>query len=87
MQVVFPRRAGKPKAGDAAAEELATAAQLKGKLMPAAKPAAALEKVAVTAEMKVGGFRQGVEGGGRALGSAAPWILVDALCLWCLHGA
>jgi len=50
--VVFPRRAGKPKAGDAAAEELQTAAQLKGKLLPISKPAAALEKVAVTADMK-----------------------------------
>lgn len=54
--MVFPRRAGKPKAGDAAAEELATAAQLKGKLMPVAKPAAALEKVAITSEMKVRGW-------------------------------
>lgn len=52
-QVVFPRRAGKPKAGDAAAEELATAAQLKGKLMPVSTPAPALEKVAITADMKV----------------------------------
>ncbi len=59
-QVVFPRRAGKPKAGDAAAEELATAAQLKGKLMPVSTPAPALEKVAITADMKV-----------RALGQAA----------------
>ncbi|KAL4418682.1 hypothetical protein ABPG77_008691 [Micractinium sp. CCAP 211/92] len=50
--VVFPRRAGKPKAGDAAAEELATAAQLKGKLMPVSTPAPALEKVAITADMK-----------------------------------
>lgn len=34
-------------------QELATVQQLKGKLLPLAKPAAALEKVAVTAEMKV----------------------------------
>lgn len=34
-------------------QELATVQQLKGKLLPLAKPAAALEKVAITAEMKV----------------------------------
>ena len=54
--VVFPRRAGKPKAGDAAPAELQTAAQLKGKLMPGAKAAAVVEKIKVTAEMKVGGW-------------------------------
>lgn len=50
--VLFPRRAGKPKAGDASAEELATASQFTGKLLPitAAKPA--LEKVALTDEIK-----------------------------------
>lgn len=51
--VVFPRRAGKPKAGDSPAEELAAAQQLRGPLLPGAKAAPALEKVAVTAEMKV----------------------------------
>jgi large subunit ribosomal protein L13e len=51
---VFPRRAGKPKAGDASAEQLQTAQQLKGKLLPGSKAAAAVEKVAVTADMKVG---------------------------------
>lgn len=50
--VLFPRRANKPKAGDSSAEELKAVAQLKGALLPitAAKPA--LEKVAVTADMK-----------------------------------
>jgi hypothetical protein len=51
--VLFPRRAGKPKAGDSPAEELAAAQQLRGPLLPAAKAAPALEKVAVTEEMKV----------------------------------
>jgi large subunit ribosomal protein L13e len=50
--VLFPRRAGKPKAGDSPAEELAAAQQLRGPLLPAAKAAPALEKVAVTEEMK-----------------------------------
>eukprot|EP00887_Chlorella_sp_A99_P006840 scaffold2.g6840.t1 len=50
--VLFPRRAGKPKAGDAAPEELATAAQLKGALLPGKAEKAALEKVAITAELK-----------------------------------
>ena len=50
--VVFPRRANKPKAGDASAEELKAVEQLKGKVMPvvAAKPA--LEKVAITEAMR-----------------------------------
>ena len=66
--MVFPRRAGKPKAGDAAPAELQTAAQLKGKLMPLAKPAAVVEKVKVTAEMKVGvGGWDGVGGVGWVL--------------------
>jgi large subunit ribosomal protein L13e len=52
--VVFPRRAGKPKAGDASAEELSAAAQLRGPLLPMTKAAPTLEKVAVTEEMKVG---------------------------------
>ena len=50
--VVFPRRATKPKAGDASAEELKTATQLKGTVMPVTKPVAALEKVAITEEMR-----------------------------------
>lgn len=76
--VVFPRRAGKPKAGDASAEELQTAAQLKGKLLPATKAAAALEKVAVTADMKVGG------GGPRGVWGPTKggFSLCTAYCLW-----
>ncbi len=50
--VVFPRRANKPKAGDASAEELKTAAQLKGTLMPITKAAVAVEKVAITEAMR-----------------------------------
>lgn len=50
--VVFPRRANKPKAGDASAEELKTAMQLKGTVMPISKTKAALEKVAVTESMR-----------------------------------
>jgi large subunit ribosomal protein L13e len=53
--VVFPRRANKPKAGDASAEELKTAAQLKGTLLPITRSKAALEKVAITAEMRCEG--------------------------------
>jgi large subunit ribosomal protein L13e len=50
--VVFPRRANKPKAGDASPEDLKAVAQLKGTLMPISKAATALEKVAVTEEMR-----------------------------------
>merc|ERR1711963_427060 len=50
--VVFPKRANKPKAGDASAEELKTASQLEGKLMPIKKVAAPLEYVTITPEMK-----------------------------------
>lgn len=50
--VVFPRRANKPKAGDASAEELKTATQFQGTVLPISRAKAALEKVAVTAEMK-----------------------------------
>jgi large subunit ribosomal protein L13e len=50
--VVFPRRAGKPKAGDAPAEALAAATQHKGALLPYTKAAPAVETVKVTAEMK-----------------------------------
>jgi large subunit ribosomal protein L13e len=52
--VVFPRarNAKKPKAMDASAEECKTASQAKGALMPISKAAPALEKVAITADMK-----------------------------------
>ena len=54
--MVFPRKGSKPKAGDASAEELSTAAQAKGsRVMPVTKAAAVLEKVALTAEMKAAG--------------------------------
>jgi hypothetical protein len=38
---------------DASAEECATAAQVKGALMPISKAAPTLEKVAITGDMKV----------------------------------
>lgn len=50
--VVFPRRANKPKAGDSSAEELKTAAQFKGELMPIKKAKAGVEKVALTDAMR-----------------------------------
>merc|ERR1712137_272705 len=50
--VVFPKRANKPKAGDASPEELKTATQLAGKLMPYKKAAAPLEFVTITDDMK-----------------------------------
>ena len=46
--VVFPRRADKPKSGDASAEELKAVGQLKGAVLPISKPQVALEKVAIT---------------------------------------
>lgn len=46
--VVFPRRADKPKSGDASAEELKAVGQLKGALLPITVTKAALEKVALT---------------------------------------
>eukprot|EP00182_Erythrolobus_australicus_P000385 CAMPEP_0185831444 /NCGR_PEP_ID=MMETSP1353-20130828/1490_1 /TAXON_ID=1077150 /ORGANISM="Erythrolobus australicus, Strain CCMP3124" /LENGTH=209 /DNA_ID=CAMNT_0028529501 /DNA_START=46 /DNA_END=675 /DNA_ORIENTATION=+ len=50
--IVFPKRAGKPKAGDSDASELATATQLKGKLMPIVNEPSAVEARAITDEEK-----------------------------------
>jgi large subunit ribosomal protein L13e len=50
--VVFPRRSRKPKAGDASPEELKTSTQLKGVLLPLDHSKPALEKIALTQEMK-----------------------------------
>uniref|UniRef100_A0A061RM48 60S ribosomal protein L13 n=2 Tax=Tetraselmis sp. GSL018 TaxID=582737 RepID=A0A061RM48_9CHLO len=50
--VIFPRRQNKPKAGDASAEELKTASQLTGKLMPIKATKAPMEYMAITDEMK-----------------------------------
>ena len=51
--VLFPKKAGKAKKGDSAPEELATATQTTGKVMPITKKAAAdVEMVKVTDEMK-----------------------------------
>ena len=58
--VLFPRNAKKPKDGEASAEAKAGATQLAGNtVLPLVHAAPALEKVAITAEMKVraaGGF-------------------------------
>ena len=50
--VVFPRKAGKVKNGDASAEETASATQLKGPLMPVVQDAQKLETVQITDDMK-----------------------------------
>jgi large subunit ribosomal protein L13e len=51
--VVFPRRANKPKAFEASAEECATAVQHTGKVvMPVVKAKPALEVVKITKDMK-----------------------------------
>ncbi|KAI3904389.1 hypothetical protein MKW98_014569 [Papaver atlanticum] len=50
--VVFPRRAGKIKAGDSTPEELATATQVTGSFMPIVRERPAFDLVKVTDEMK-----------------------------------
>eukprot|EP00208_Stichococcus_sp_RCC1054_P007245 CAMPEP_0206143072 /NCGR_PEP_ID=MMETSP1473-20131121/19188_1 /ASSEMBLY_ACC=CAM_ASM_001109 /TAXON_ID=1461547 /ORGANISM="Stichococcus sp, Strain RCC1054" /LENGTH=210 /DNA_ID=CAMNT_0053538315 /DNA_START=66 /DNA_END=698 /DNA_ORIENTATION=- len=50
--VLFPRRSKKPKAGDSSPEELSKVEQLKGALLPTKREAPAVEKIAVTDEMK-----------------------------------
>ena len=51
--VLFPRKAGKPKSGDSAAADLATATQLVGTVMPLKKKEkGALKMVTVTQDMK-----------------------------------
>ncbi|XP_058085871.1 large ribosomal subunit protein eL13z-like [Magnolia sinica] len=50
--VVFPRRVGKFKAGDSTPEELATATQVRGHLMPIVREKPSIEFVKVTDEMK-----------------------------------
>ncbi|KAG2216546.1 hypothetical protein INT45_006330 [Circinella minor] len=50
--IVFPRKAGKPKAGDSEAAEVASAVQLRGGLLPIEQLAAAPEARAITAEEK-----------------------------------
>merc|ERR1719201_383273 len=49
--IVFPRKRGKPKAGDADAAELEKAEQLKGPLVPMPAKAADEEPVKITSEM------------------------------------
>jgi len=50
--IVFPRKRGKPKAGDAAAAELEKAEQLKGPLVPMPKVAKEQPPMAITQAMK-----------------------------------
>lgn len=51
--IIFPRKAGKPKAGDSTEEELVTAEQQKGPLMPIVADKFKVESVsAITDEMK-----------------------------------
>lgn len=50
--VLFPRRAGKPRAGEASAEELAAVAQLTGPVLPLTHTKPKLELVKLTAEQK-----------------------------------
>jgi len=50
--VIFPRRAGKFKAGDSTQEELATATQVQGSYMPIEPEKPSVELVKVTEEMK-----------------------------------
>jgi len=50
--VIFPRRAGKFKAGDSTQEELATATQVQGSYMPIEGEKPLVELVKVTEEMK-----------------------------------
>uniref|UniRef100_A0A251SUV7 60S ribosomal protein L13 n=1 Tax=Helianthus annuus TaxID=4232 RepID=A0A251SUV7_HELAN len=50
--VIFPRRARKTKAGDSTPEELATATQVQGPVLPIIREKPAVELVKVTEEMK-----------------------------------
>ena len=50
--ILFPRRSGKAKKPDSAAEDLAVAAQLKTALLPITKAAPKIESVPVTQEMQ-----------------------------------
>lgn len=50
--LVFPRKPGQPKQGDATKEDLATATQINGKLMPIVKSDPAIEVRAITNEDK-----------------------------------
>ncbi|KAM0070408.1 putative ribosomal protein L13e [Helianthus debilis subsp. tardiflorus] len=50
--VIFPRRTRKTKAGDSTPEELATATQVQGPVLPIIREKPAVELVKVTEEMK-----------------------------------
>ena len=52
--IVFPRKSGKPKKGDATKEEIAAAKQLKGEVVAAPKVAPAVTFAALTEELKNG---------------------------------
>jgi len=50
--IIFPKKSGKPKAGDSSAAALESAQQQRGDLMPVVKAAPKVEYVTVTGEMK-----------------------------------
>jgi len=50
--IVFPRRSKKPKAGDASAEELSSATQLKGPVLPVEQDVPEVSIAEITDEMK-----------------------------------
>jgi hypothetical protein len=72
--LIFPRHRNikKPKAMDASVEDAKTATQLKGTILPISKAAPTLEKMAITADMKV-------RDGGRAWVSGARTLSVAVL--------
>lgn len=82
--MVFPRHrnAKKPKAMDASAEACQTATQHTGTIMPITKAAPALEKVAITEEMKVCVWGGGCLGVGVVGGMA--WVVLSGK-LGCLR--
>lgn len=50
--IVFPRKGGKVKKGDSTVEETSSASQFKGEILPIERPAAKVETMAITEEMK-----------------------------------
>eukprot|EP00475_Leptophrys_vorax_P020465 TRINITY_DN27_c0_g1_i1.p1 TRINITY_DN27_c0_g1~~TRINITY_DN27_c0_g1_i1.p1 ORF type:complete len:208 (-),score=16.32 TRINITY_DN27_c0_g1_i1:396-1019(-) len=52
--IVFPRNSKKPKAGDSSAEEIASATQHVGPVLPIVRPAAEVPLAAVTEELRSG---------------------------------
>jgi hypothetical protein len=71
--------AAAPQAMDSSAEDLKTVTQVTGALQPITKEAPKLEKVAITADMKVGAM-QGQARGGITSG-LKPGVML--LCMYC----